>query len=187
MRRLILILALPACAADHVGQGFAPAPVDAQATADAQDPTGEDATPAPDIAPRADAGAPDQVDTGGQDAAPRHGDDGGADVAVGCAEECVAFGRCTPTDGGCSAVLDADCVASWGCEKLGHCTALAGKCVLASDHGCSQLHGCTALGLCTWSKPAGACVAYWEGDCLGADVCVAGGKCTPKGGQCVDG
>jgi hypothetical protein len=105
--------------------------------------------------------------------------------------DCVALpicrdeGRCSPVDGVCLAVTDADCIElSDVCTRYGTCTASAGACVATSDADCEASSTCTIYGGCR--ARGGHCIAITDADCERSSGCELYGWCMANlQGECV--
>jgi hypothetical protein len=78
----------------------------------------------------------------------------------------------------CESCADSDI-----CKSDGRCSASEGKCTAASDEDCKKAFICTGKGACTASK--GACTVGGDADCKQSEACAKDGFCKAKGNNCI--
>ncbi|MBT9557147.1 MAG: hypothetical protein IV100_14005 [Myxococcales bacterium] len=110
--------------------------------------------------------------------------------------ECLEYGLCSPTEGVCAALSDADCERGRACERYGVCVARVGRCVSAPRPSCrasgSERNDWCPGGECDAQPANGVCSVPVRDDAAcrsprpGAigDPCSIDGLCHMQDGFC---
>jgi hypothetical protein len=108
--------------------------------------------------------------------------------------ECLEYGLCSPTDGVCAALSDADCERGRACERYGVCVARVGRCVSAPRPSCrssgSERNDWCPDGECEAQPASGVCAVPVR-DCRSSrpgatgDPCSLDGLCHLQDGFCM--